>query len=76
MIFLGYIGISIFEFVALNIFRKEKFLISGYRLHHSLYGLLFIIIGFMLPATFMIFLGCGIVLQHTVTDGFRFISKE
>jgi hypothetical protein len=76
IIALGYVGISIFEFIAINIIKKDRLVVLNHRLHHSIYGLLFIIFGFIFSKLFLIFLGIGVMLQHTITDGFRFISKE
>lgn len=54
--------------------------IRGYHIHHSMYG---VSIFFFLPLTFhhiaeTIFLaglGLGIIIEHTVHEGFKFIER-
>lgn len=80
MIYLAYFTIGIilatsYELLALKVFKKQALIIFGHRLHHSLYGLLFIAVGYFV-LTELTFLGCGIIAQHSFTDGFKFITKE
>lgn len=70
----GYIAAHIYENFGEKIVKKDKLIVYGYRLHHSLYALLFLALGFI--DIKVAFFGIGILIQHTVTDGFRFISKE
>jgi hypothetical protein len=67
---------AFYEYLMLKIPGKKGLIIKGYRLHHSIYGLIFITMGLALQSIFCIGLGLGILIQHTLTDGFRFISKE
>lgn len=60
---------------------KKALIISGYRLHHSLYGLLLVLIAFMniLPINNLILIlaGIGIIFEHYLTGGgLDFITKE
>ncbi len=61
--------------VGINIFKKEALIISGYKLHHSLYGVFFLLISFVSKKYFFLGFGLGIIFQHTLTDGFRFIQR-
>lgn len=75
-ILIGYI----YEFIMFRVgkaFNKSKIVISKYKLHHSLYGLLFTILGLGTHSVLIISLGVGIVMQHTISgDGFVFITKD
>jgi hypothetical protein len=62
-------------FVGKNIFNTDSVIVSGYKLHHSLYGLFFIILGLLRSKNFYVWFGLGIIFQHTLTDGFLFIQK-
>ena len=64
------------EIFCTKILKKTSLIIFGYRLHHSIYGLLFLVIGIISINIVCDGLGVGIIIQHTITDGFRFISKE
>ena len=59
-----------------RIIKVKAMIVFGYRLHHSLYGLAFIIIVFVFQTIIPIGLGIGIIIQHTITDGLRFVSEE
>lgn len=72
----GFIVAYIWEYVCTNIIKKTSLILFGWRLHHSLYGILFIAIGFSVRNMSLIGIGIGVLIQHTITDGFRFISKE
>ena len=84
---IGYFGASIYEYLARKIgkkiFNKESLVLFGYKLHHSLYGLLGLLFSLMLFingkimfSEILLGLSFGTIVQHTVTDGFRFLSKE
>ncbi len=80
---LGYLTASVWEFVCKHIFHKESLILRGYRLHHSLFGVILFVCGFLFLvvhrpdiALILLMLGLGILLQHTVTDGFKFVTKE
>lgn len=64
------------EYFCTKVIKKTSLIIYGYRLHHSLYGLLFVFIGFLNQNILLFGMGVGILIQHTTTDGFRFISRE
>ncbi len=60
---------------------KKALIISGYRLHHSLYGLLLVLIAFMnispINNLILISAGLGIIFEHYLTGGgLDFITKE
>jgi len=60
---------------------KKALIISGYRLHHSLYGLLLILITVLniFPASNSILFsaGIGIIFEHYLTGGgLDFVTKE
>lgn len=75
-IILGYIIAHLYERVIVMATKKDALIIKGYRLHHSLYGTAFLVLGFLSQNIIAIGLGVGIIVQHTLTDGFRFVSKE
>jgi len=72
----GFLAAFAWEYFCTHILRKTSLIINGWRLHHSIYGLLFFVIGLLFSNTFITSFGVGILIQHTLTDGFRFISKE
>ncbi len=72
----GYILAHVYEKVAIVVSRNRPLILYGYRLHHSLYGILFIGYGYWQQQPLLYGIAMGIILQHTLTDGFRFISKE
>ena len=72
----GYVLAHVYEKVAIVVSRKRPLVVYGYRLHHSLYGLLFMGLGYWQQQPFFYSIAIGIIMQHTITDGFRFISKE
>ena len=76
---LGVIAAFLYESLAgiigKNIFNKEALMIYGYKLHHSLYGVLFLVLAYVNRNVFLAGFGLGIITQHTLTDGFRFIQK-
>ena len=72
---LGFVSAWLYELFAINILQRDSLIIRGWRLHHSLYGLLSIFIWITNKKTFFLGFGIGILAQHTVTDGFRFISR-
>lgn len=78
-ILLGIIVAFLYENVArifgTKVLHKTELVIWGFKLHHSLYGLIsFAIYGINRDIFFLGF-GIGIILQHSLTDGFRFIQK-
>jgi len=76
---LGVLSAFVYEFIArtigINVFRKESLVIIGYKLHHSLYGLLSFILFGITQKSFFFGFGLGIIFQHAVTDGFFFVNK-
>ena len=63
-----------------NVWNNPK-LIFGYHVHHSVYGLISILLGLCLfvaksdKAIFWVGFGLGTILIHTITGGFVFIEK-
>lgn len=83
----GYVAAALYEHIAKKMgvifLDKKSLIIYGFRLHHSLYGLLGLIIsivffvsGMFKAAQVLLGISIGILLQHFVTDGFKFITKE
>ncbi len=75
-ILFGYILAHLYEKVAIVMSRGKPLVVLGYRLHHSLYGIIFLGLGYLYQQQVLYGIAVGIILQHTITDGFRFISKE
>jgi len=60
---------------------KKALIVLGYRLHHSLYGLIFILFAllniFSINNLLLISAGLGIIFEHYLTGGgLDFITKE
>jgi hypothetical protein len=72
----GFFVAWLYEFLAIDVIGKDSFIINGYRLHHSLYGVFSCLMGFLNKKVFWIGFGAGVITQHIVTDGLRFVSKE
>lgn len=78
---IGYLIAFTYERVMLFIgkkLKKKSIVVLGYKLHHSIYGLIFIAISlFIQPAVLFIGVGLGIIVQHYFTgDGLVFITKD
>lgn len=73
---LGFLFAYGWEFFCTKIIKQTSLIILGYRLHHSIYGLLFLGLGYINKNVFLAGFGIGIIVQHTLTDGYRFISFE
>ncbi len=74
--FVGFVAAWFYEQIMLSVFGGNGLIVWNWRLHHSLYGLLFISLGVITRKTPLISFGVGIIAQHTLTDGFWFITKE
>lgn len=74
-VILAFIYESLAGIIGKNIFNKEVLVVYGYKLHHSLYGVLFVVLAYVHKNVFLAGFGLGIIAQHTLTDGFRFIQK-
>lgn len=72
----GYVLAHVYEKVAIVVSRNRPLVVCGYRLHHSLYGILLVGLGYWYQQPLVYGVAIGIIMQHTITDGFRFISKE
>ncbi|EKE13772.1 MAG: hypothetical protein ACD_12C00827G0002 [uncultured bacterium] len=80
----GYIVSEAYERIGLNFTKKmgiTGLIVFGYRLHHSLYGLIIIIIGLLFNnltnPLLLISIGLGNIIQHYFSgDGLVFITKE
>jgi len=64
-------------------YYQHHFVIAGYHVHHSVYGLLFILAGIILyfyqgfnTALFYIMIGFGIITQHTLSAKGRVVFIE
>lgn len=66
---------SLARYIGVNMFKRDALIVSGYKLHHSLYGLLFLAFAYVNKSIFLAGFGLGVIAQHTLTDGFRFIQK-
>jgi hypothetical protein len=75
-IIVGVCAAALYEYLTPKIFKKDALIVAGYRLHHSLYGVAAIALGIWLRNYIYIALGVGILIQHTATDGLKFVSKE
>lgn len=87
---LGIIATWLFEVVLKtnkklkNRYYRHHEILFGYHVHHSLYGILFIIISIILffqnqkqAALFWLAFGIGIIILHTISSGrFVFIEKQ
>ena len=80
---LGYISAVVYEFLMKKVGGETKptkgLIIGGYLLHHSIYGLLFILAAVFIPSRRLqlIAFGVGIITQHYFTgDGLVFITKK
>ncbi|MDA1317405.1 MAG: hypothetical protein O3B87_05305 [bacterium] len=78
-IILGVLAAFLYENIMLmfgtKVLHKTELVIQGYKLHHSLYALPFFAAYGLNKKIFFLGFGIGILLQHTITDGFRFIQK-
>lgn len=77
----GYIFAYLYEKVMLFVgkrIRKKSLVVSGYKLHHSIYGVILILLSlFISPNLLLISIGVGIIVQHYFTgDGLVFITKN
>jgi hypothetical protein len=72
----GILIAALYEDVLPRITRKKSLVIYGHLLHHSIYGVVFVLLGLALKNISAMGFGVGILIQHTVTDGFRFISRR
>lgn len=77
----GYLLAFIYEKTMLFLGKKLKrnsLIVSGYKFHHSIYGLLAILISLLIePRLFLLSLGLGVIVQHYFTgDGLVFITRE
>ena len=66
---------NVMKYLGKSIFNKHAFIIKDYKLHHSLYGLICFAIYAGTNNEFYLGIGLGIIIQHTFTDGFKFIEK-
>ena len=81
-LFTGGIGAFIYENTITKITGQRKLVISRYKLHHSLYGVLLILfamtLGNNLNTSIVLFsAGVGVIVEHYITGGgLDFITKE
>ncbi len=78
-LFLGIIFAFVYEIITgiigKKLFHQESIILLGYKLHHSLYGILSLFIFLFNKKIFYLGFGLGIILQHSITDSFNFIQK-
>lgn len=77
----GFILTKFYEWVYLILNKKLKKQIivklKGFHIHHSIYGLFFIGLSTGLKNLFLLGIGLGIIVQHTIFDKkFTFIDKN
>ncbi len=78
----GFIVSYMYETVIPIITRKKSLIINGYKLHHSLYGILLILIPFIWSnsnSQMILFItsGIGVIAEHYFTGGgLDFVTKE
>lgn len=79
---LGFVVAYVYEIVVVMLGRQvfnmdnPGLIIYGYRLHHSLYGQISLVLWATKRKEFYLGFGLGIIAQHTMYDNFRFISRE
>lgn len=73
---LGFFVAWLYDVSMMRLFSGKGFIVLGYRLHHSLYGLLFFLLSLIQKKFFLFGFGLGIIAQHALTDGLWFITKE
>ena len=84
MTLLSFVAGIIFAFIYENlpfskVFGVKKLVIKKYKFHHSLYGVLLILLAFYFQAYFIFLFssGVGVIIEHYLTGGgFDFITKE
>lgn len=65
-----------------KLFKRNALIVRGYKLHHSLYGAILIILSFILTTDLetkllLLSLGVGVIVEHYFTGGgFDFVTKE
>jgi len=64
----GYVYEMGYRIVARKLKRKPVFRIKGFRIHHSIYGIIIAAVGLWLKHYFLISLGIGIVIQHILIE--------
>lgn len=77
----GYIAAYLYEKLMISVDRrikKKSLVVLGYKLHHSIYGLILIFLSLVIyPNLLLISIGVGIIIQHYFTgDGLVFITKK
>ena len=78
----GFLFAYVYEFGGKHLIKlatnevNPGLIIGCYRLHHSIYGLISFGYATIKMDTFWISFGLGIILQHTLFDGFYFITPE
>ena len=76
IILVGIISASLYEYIAVTVLKRKSLIIKGYRLHHSLFAFVFLFFALLTGQISFLLFGVGVLIQHTATDGFRFITKE
>lgn len=81
-LFVGGLGAFVYEHTISKITGKEKLVIRKYKLHHSLYGILLVLIAVLLKtnsdtSVFLFSSGIGVIAEHYLIGGeLDFVTKE
>lgn len=54
--------------ILLRILKQHTLIISGYHIHHSVLGVILILIALIFIRPFLIGLGLGIIIAHTISN--------
>jgi hypothetical protein len=73
---LGFLIALLYESFMRRLFGGKGLIVRGWKLHHSLYGVLSILLSFINRKIFFFGFGVGVIAQHTFFEGFWFITKE
>jgi len=71
---IGYVTDSLIAFVTIKSKRKIK--LSGFRVHHNLFGYISILLGAFYHHTILIGFGLGIILGHKIRDGILLFAER
>ena len=64
----GYIYELGYRIVARNLKRKPVFRFRGFRVHHSIYGIIIAAVSLWMREYFLLSLGIGIIIQHILVE--------
>ena len=64
----GYVYEMGYRIVARRLKRKPVFRIRGFRIHHSIYGIIIAAVSLWMREYFLLTLGIGIIIQHILVE--------